>query len=185
MKALPGFELRAIGDGQQSELIDPSGQPRARIEGAALESVHELEDGYLIVSSDGDAFEDCMHVTLCDRSFAPREVIHVGGPTRRGASVAERSGPGRVCASHSFQTSAGGWTCSRIRAGAFACLEHRCGTSRHSVPGGCGWCARRSPVVEERTAAVAGIGRARPEPVPLSRDRARHASPGRDDRAQY
>lgn len=26
VKALPGFDLRAIGDGQPSELIDPSGQ---------------------------------------------------------------------------------------------------------------------------------------------------------------
>ena len=94
MKALPGFELRAIGDGQQSELIDPSGQPRARIDGAVLESVHELEDGYLIVSSDGDAFEDCMHVTLCDRSFAPREVIHVGGAYQTGSFRSREVGPG-------------------------------------------------------------------------------------------
>lgn len=94
MKALPGFELRAIGGGQQSDLIDPSGQPRTRIDGAVLEAVHELEDGYLIVSSDGDAFEDCMHVTLCDRSFARREVIHVGGAYQTGSFRSREIGPG-------------------------------------------------------------------------------------------
>ena len=85
MNALPGFELRARdGEGQRSELIDPSGQPRAALDGAVLEAVYQLGDGYLVVSVDGDAFEECLHLTLCDPAFAAREVIHLGGAYQTG-----------------------------------------------------------------------------------------------------
>jgi hypothetical protein len=94
MNALSGFAMRPIDDGQRSELIDGSGQSRARIDGAVLENVYQLEDGYLIVSSDGDAFEECLHLTLCDTAFGPLEVIHIGGAYQTGTFRSCDVGPG-------------------------------------------------------------------------------------------
>lgn len=94
MNAVTGFALRSLDDGQRSELVDPAGQPRTRIDGAVLEAVYQLDDGYLIVSSDGDAFEDCMHLTLCDSAFTPREVIHIGGAYQTGTFRTRDVGPG-------------------------------------------------------------------------------------------
>lgn len=84
MKVLLGFELRPLDDRQRSELFDPSGRLRTRIDGAVLEVVYELKDGCLIVTSDGDAFEECLHVTLCGVDFAPLEVVHLGGAYKTG-----------------------------------------------------------------------------------------------------
>ena len=94
MNALTGFALRPLDDRQRSELVDPAGEPCARIDGAVLEAVYQLDDAYLIVSSDGDAFEDCMHLTLCDSAFTPREVIHIGGAYQTGTFRTLDVGPG-------------------------------------------------------------------------------------------
>lgn len=94
MNALTGFALRPLGDGQCSELVDASGRARARIDGAVLEALYQLDDGHLIVSSDGDAFEECMHLTLGDSAFTPREVIHIGGAYQTGSFRSREVGPG-------------------------------------------------------------------------------------------
>jgi hypothetical protein len=95
MNALPGFEFRVLdAETQRADLLDPSGQQRARLDGTVLEAVYELGDGYLVVSTDGDAFEECLHLTLCDRSFEPHEVIHMGGAYQTGRFRALAVGPG-------------------------------------------------------------------------------------------
>lgn len=94
MKALPGFELRPISDSQRSEIVDENRQHRARIDGTVLEAAYQLKDGYLIVSTDGDAFEDCLHFTLCDPALQPHEVIHLGGAYQTGTFRSREVGPG-------------------------------------------------------------------------------------------
>jgi hypothetical protein len=93
--AVPGYNMRVNDPGaQRGELVDPSGQGRVIIDGAVLEAVFELGGGYLVVSTDGDAFEECLHLTLCDRTFARREVIHVGGAYQTGRFRSQAVGPG-------------------------------------------------------------------------------------------
>jgi hypothetical protein len=85
---------RTCTAGRRGELIGPGGQPRALLEGTVLEAVYDPGDDYLIVSTDGDAFEECMHLALCDASFAPRDVIHIGGAYQTGRFRALQVGPG-------------------------------------------------------------------------------------------
>jgi hypothetical protein len=96
MIALSGYQMRASDpDTLRSELVDPSGHARVSIDGAVLEALFELDDGYLVVSTDGDAFEECLHLTLCDRAFARREVIHIGGAYQTGRFRWQAVRPGR------------------------------------------------------------------------------------------
>lgn len=95
MKAVHGFTLRVTDrDAQCGELVDASGEPSGSVDGAVLEAVYHLGDGYLVVSSDGDAFEECLHLTLCAPAVAPREVIHIGGAYNTGRFRAIEAGPG-------------------------------------------------------------------------------------------
>jgi hypothetical protein len=89
---LSGFTLRAVdAERLHGELSDPAGQRLASIDGSVLEALYDLEDGYLVISTDGDAYEDCLHLTLCDRTFAQRETVHLGGAYQTGRFRALRT----------------------------------------------------------------------------------------------
>jgi hypothetical protein len=80
---------------QQATLLDTSGAKVGSVDGAVLEAQFELADGgYLLVSSDDDAFEACLHLTLLDAKLARSDGMQLGLPYRTGSYRHRETGPG-------------------------------------------------------------------------------------------
>ena len=88
------FQLRRVdAEIPRGQLLNRGGTTLASVDGTMLEAQFEVADGYLIVTTDGDPFEDALHLTLFDRNFQRRDRLSIGLPYRTGRFRLLGTGP--------------------------------------------------------------------------------------------
>jgi hypothetical protein len=82
---------------QTAELVDLSGKKATTVDGAVLEAQFLVAGGeYLVVTSDEDPFEGCLHMCLFDDMFRKIDGMRVGLSYRPGVFRARGHGPGET-----------------------------------------------------------------------------------------
>jgi hypothetical protein len=80
---------------QTAEIIDLAGTKVTTLDGVVLEAQFGVTDGgYLLVTSDEDPFEGCLHMSLLDHQFAKVDGMRLGLPYRPGTFRPHGHGPG-------------------------------------------------------------------------------------------
>jgi hypothetical protein len=96
MQPIEQFRLGYVdSEKQTAELLDLSGAKVALLEGSVLEAQFLVSDGgYLLVTSDEDPFEGCLHICLLDDKFEAIDGMRLGSSYHPGTFRDRGHGPG-------------------------------------------------------------------------------------------
>ena len=96
MKPIEQFSLGLVdAEKQTAELMDLSGRKVTTLDGVVLEAQFLVTGGgYLVVTSDEDPFEGCLHMCLLDDKFKKIDGMRLGVSYRPGTFRAHGHGPG-------------------------------------------------------------------------------------------
>ena len=85
MTPMREFRLGQVNtDTLASQLLNSQGSVTGSVEGEVLEAQFEVADGFLIVTTDADPFEACLHFNFFSRDFEKVDGLLLGMPYQTG-----------------------------------------------------------------------------------------------------